>query len=137
MGECRKKDIAMMMWKGKNKGFGKGKNPPQQQMRYRKCKGGNGNDWTWNDPWANSWKGKSGVHPVEEQYAWQSEDDITLFGLEVRTLINEEAQNKGETLQCENVQCGNAHTPVLDQKPRKCVKTVGSDVKKKSIEETL
>ena len=54
----------------------------------------------------------------------------TLGGLEVRTPINEEAQIKGETLQCENVQCLQAGTPILDQKPRKCVNTAGSDVKK-------
>ena len=67
--ECRKKDIDIMKVKGKNKWFGRGKNPPQQQMLYGKCKGGNGDDWTWNDLWANSWKGESGVHSVEEQYA--------------------------------------------------------------------
>ena len=54
----------------------------------------------------------------------------------MRTPINEEAQNMGEALQCENVPCGNAKRPILDQKFRKCVKTAGSDVKK-SIEETL
>ena len=46
----------------------------------------------------------------------------------MRTPINEEAQNKGETLQCERVQCGKAHAPFLDQKPRKYVNTAGSDV---------
>ena len=39
MGECRKKDIAMMKAKGKNKGFGKGKKPPQQVL-YGTCKEG-------------------------------------------------------------------------------------------------
>ena len=46
----------------------------------------------------------------------------------MRTPINEEAQNKGETLQCERVQCGKARTPFLDQKPPKYVKTAGSEV---------
>ena len=42
-------------------------------------------------------KGESGVHSFEEQYAWLSGDGTTLFGLEVRTPIIEEAQNKEET----------------------------------------
>ena len=66
-----------------------------------KGKSGYGNDWTWNDLWANSWKGKSGVHSVEEHCAWQSGDGTTLFGLEVRTPTMEEAHNKVETLQSE------------------------------------
>ena len=112
--ECRMKDIDMMTGKGKKKGFGKGENPPQKQTLYGKGKGGYGNDWTWNDPWANTWQGESGVHSVEEQYAWQSRDGTTLFGLGVRTPTNEEAQNKGETVQSANVQCGKADTPTLD-----------------------
>ena len=93
--ECRKKDIDMMTRNGKNKGFGKGKNPPQQQMLFGIGTSGYGNDWTWNDPGANSWKGKSVVHSVEEQYGWQSGDGTTLFGLEVRTPTIEKVQNKG------------------------------------------
>ena len=72
MADCRKNDIDIMKGKGKNKGFGKGKNSPPQQMMYGKGKGGYGNDWTWNDRWANSWKVQFGVHSVGEQYAWQS-----------------------------------------------------------------
>ena len=83
--ECRKKDIEMMKVEGKKEGFGKGKNPPQQQMLYGKGQSGYGNDWTWNDPWASSWKRKSGTHSFEEQYAWQSGNGTTLCRLDVRT----------------------------------------------------
>ena len=116
MAECRKKDIDMMKGMGKNKRFGKGKNSPPQQMMYGKGKGGYGNDWTGNDRWASSWKVQSGVHSVEEQYAWQSGPGTTLFGLEVRTSNTEEAQNKGETLQNENVQCAKVATSTLEKK---------------------
>ena len=40
-----------------------------------------------------------------QQYTWQSGDGTTLFGLEVRTPTVEEAQDLGEPLQSENVQC--------------------------------
>ena len=123
MDECREKDIEMMNGKGKHKGFGKGKNPPQQQMLYGKGKSGYGNCWTWDDPWTNSWKGKSEVHSVEEQYARQSGDGT----LEVRTPTIEEAQNKGETLQSEHVQCVKVDRPTSDQKTWKCVKTTDYD----------
>ena len=63
-------------------------------MLYGIGSSGHGNDWTWNDPWTNSWKGKSVVHSVEEQCAWQSGDGTTLFGLEVRTPNIEKVQNK-------------------------------------------
>ena len=71
---------------------------------------------------------KSSVHSVEEQYAWQSGDGTTLFGLEVRTPTTEEAENKGETLQSENFQCVKVDTPTLDQKNWKSVKTTDYDL---------
>ena len=130
MSECRKKDIDKMKGKGKNKGLGKGKNPLQQQKLYGKGKSGYGNDWTWNDPWASSWKGKSGVHSVEEQYAWQSGDGTTLCELEVWTPTIEEAQNKGETVQSEKVECMTTETPASDdQKAWKCATTTDSEGK--------
>ena len=92
---AERRTLNMMKEKGRHKGFSKGKNAPQQQMLHGKCEGGYGSDFTWSDPWANSWTDKSGVRSVEEQYEWQSEDGTTLFGLEVRTSIKEEAQNKG------------------------------------------
>ena len=69
----------MLKGKGKNKGFGKGKNPPLQQTLCRMSNSGYGKDWIWNDPWTDSWKGKSRVHSVEEQCAWQSGDGTTVF----------------------------------------------------------
>ena len=68
-----------------------------------------------------------GVRFVEEQYAWQSGDGTTLFGLEVRTPTIQEAQNKRETVQSERVQCVKVDTSTLDdQKAWTCVKTPGS-----------
>ena len=46
----------------------------------------------------------------------------------MRTPTIEEAENKGETLQSENVQCVKVDTPTLDQKSWKSVKTADSDV---------
>ena len=98
MAECRKKDIAMMKAKGKNKGFGKGTKPPAAGA-------------VWN------------------MSRRQSGDRTILFGLEVRTPINEEGSEQGgDCCSVTMFRCGKAHTPFLDQKPRKYVKTAGSHV---------
>ena len=52
-----------------------------------------------------------------------------LFGLEVRTSNTEEAQNKGETLQNEHVQCAKVDTSTLDRKTQKCVESADSEVR--------
>ena len=117
----------MIKERGENKGFGKEKNPPQQQMLYGKDESGNGNYWTWNDPWTKSLDRNSGVHSVLEPYAWQFGDGTTLFGLEVRTPTIEEAQNMRETVRSGKVHSVKVDTPALDQKPWICVKTAGSD----------
>ena len=58
--------------------------------------------------------------------------ELLCFGLEVRTSTIEEAQNKEETLQSENVQCVKFDTPTSDnQKTWKCVKTADSAVKRR------
>ena len=69
----------MMKGKGKNKGFGKGKNPRSSRCCMEKVKVDTETTGHGIDPWANSWKGESGVHSVEEQCAWQSGDGTTLF----------------------------------------------------------
>ena len=89
-----------------------------------------GTEMTWNDLWVSSWKGKSGVRSVEEQHAWQSGDDTTLFEMEVWTPPCEEAQNKGETVQSEKVECVKTETSVFDdQKAWKCWTTMDSERK--------
>ena len=68
--------------------------------------------------------------PLRSSMHGSLETKLLSFGLEVRTPTMEEPENKGETLQSENVQCVKVDTPTSDvQKTWQCVKTADSAVK--------
>ena len=52
--------------------------------------------------------------PLRNSMHGSLETELLCFGLEVRTPTMEEAQNKGETLQSENVRCVKVDTPTSD-----------------------
>ena len=100
--------IALLTGRWKEQGVRQRKTQSEQQMQRGKGKGADGNAWTWCDLWSESWKGRSGVHSVEER---STRDDLAmettsvLLGLETTTSSTEEDLNIEETVRCEDDRC--------------------------------